>query len=70
LLHTIKLLDWLGKLTWNRPQQLLPQPSHIWRTWSRKNFSAISRVVSLKFLCHAPELQKNSLPLAAQIHRP
>ena len=22
LLHTIKLLNWLGKLTWNRPQQL------------------------------------------------
>jgi hypothetical protein len=24
----------------------------------------------LKFLCHVPELQKNSLQLATQIHRP
>ena len=32
--------------------------------------SATSRVACLTTLCHVTELQKNRLPLAAQIHRP
>jgi hypothetical protein len=62
--HPEFLPDWLGKLTWNRPQQLLVQtgsgkqaccPANVKydkkNAWSWENLSATLRVVCLTTLC-------------------